>query len=81
MPLFVGEFALAVEFLRSIGNHHFGAVDGVHIQENEALAQMILGAGAAMRINSSAHDRHRLPFPPYGRDAQSMAFLNTPGIE
>jgi hypothetical protein len=53
----------------------------VHLQENEALAQMILGAGAAMRINSSAHDRHRLPFPPYGRDAQSMAFLNTPGIE
>jgi len=35
----------------------------VRIQEDEALAQMILGAGAAVRTNRSAHDRDRFPFP------------------
>ena len=46
------EVALFVEAFRSVGDHHFGPIHGVHVEEHEDLAQVVLGAGGAEGVTS-----------------------------
>ena len=70
--------------LGRVADHHLGLVHRVHVEEHESLPQVILRARRADGSDRRAHDRDRLAahaLSPYGREAQSIAFLSTPGTE
>src|ERR1019366_2685980 len=84
LRLLVGQIALGVATLPGQADHHLRLVEGVHVQKHKALAQVILCARRPHHSRRGPMTATGLPaheLSPYGRDAQSMAFLSTPGME
>ena len=53
--VFIGEVALFIKALGRVGNHHLGPVKRVHVEEYEALAEMVLGATGAQHSRGGTH--------------------------
>jgi hypothetical protein len=80
----VREVPVFIKALGRIADHHLRTVEREHVQKNHRLAEMILRARRGDVSDRRAHDRRRFPFPRAlagGREAQSIAFLSTPGTE
>ena len=56
---FIGQISLRIEMFVRLGNHHFWLVNGVHIEEYENLAEVILSASCTQRAYRRSHDRNR----------------------
>src|SRR5215831_9128435 len=59
----IRQVAFLIKTSSSVADHHFGLVDGEHIEVHENLAQVVLRPRGADGPERCAHDRRRLPVP------------------